>query len=214
MTRPLELYGYWRSSSSWRVRIALTWKGVAWESRPVHLRRGDQLGSEHEARNPMRQVPWLEIAPGRGLGQSMAILEWLEEAHPAPPLLPRDPWLRAKARQLAETVNSGIQPLQNLAVLRKVKHELDADPDAWARDWIAPGLAALERETSATAGTFCVGDEPSFADVFLVPQLFNARRYGVDVSEAAFPTLLRIEGACEELPAFAASHPDRQPDKE
>lgn len=210
----LRLYGYWRSSSSWRVRIALSWKGVDWESEAVHLRRGDHLGAEHEARNAMRQVPWLEIAPGRGLGQSMAILEWLEETHPAPPLLPRDPWLRAKARQLAEMVNSGIQPLQNLAVLRKVKHDYGGDADAWARDWIAPGLAALERETRALAGTFCVGDEPSFADVYLIPQLFNARRYGVDVSETGYPTLLRIEAACGELPAFATSHPDHQPDKE
>jgi maleylpyruvate isomerase len=210
----IRLYGYWKSSCSWRVRIALGWKGVAWESIPVHLVKdgGKQNDDAYVARNPLRQVPWLELADGRGIGQSLAILEWLEEVHPEPPLLPADGYLRAKARQIAEGVNSGIQPLQNLAVLQHVKRTLGADADAWARHWIARGFEGLEAQVAGSAGKFAVADWPSFADVCLVPQLFNARRYGVEL--AAYPTLLRVEAACMELPAFAAAHPDRQGDKE
>jgi maleylpyruvate isomerase len=142
----------------------------------------------------------------------MAILEFLEEQHPRPPLLPKDPRARAKARQLAELVNSGIQPLQNLAVLKYVQQGLKGDSGAWAQHWINRGLQALEEQVQETAGKFCVGDEPSFADVYLVPQLGGARRFKVDVSD--FPTLLRIESACTSLPAFEQAHPERQPDAE
>src|SRR5688500_967126 len=175
----MKLYGYWKSSCSWRVRIALGWKGVAWESIPVQLVKdgGQQHAAAYAARNPLRQVPWLELADGRGFGQSLAILEWLEDTHPEPPLLPADPFLRAQARQIAEGVNSGIQPLQNLAVLQHVKRELGADSDAWARHWIERGFAGLEAQVARTAGKFAIGDWPSFADVCLVPQLYNARRY-------------------------------------
>jgi maleylpyruvate isomerase len=208
----LKLYSYWRSTSSWRVRIALLWKGVAFEYAPVHLLRGggEQWSPEHRARSPMGKIPVLELDDGRHISESMAILAYLEETHPDPPLLPGDPYLRARARMIAEMVNSGIQPLQNLEVIRHVKDVLGRDEKAWAANWNARGVAALEAAVGETAGRFCVGDEPSIADVYLVPQLYGARRVGVNLE--AMPTLLRIETACCELPAFAASHPDRQPD--
>jgi maleylpyruvate isomerase len=208
----VKLYGYWRSSSSWRVRIALSWKRLPFEYAPVHLLRdgGEQWAPAHRARSPMGKVPVLELDDGRHLTESMAILAYLDEEHPEPPLLPRDPFLRARARMLAEMVNSGIQPLQNLEVLRHVKDVLGRDEKAWAAGWNARGLAALETAAGETAGRFCVGDAPSIADVYLVPQLYAARRFGVSLE--ATPTLVRIEAACAALPAFAESHPDRQPD--
>lgn len=214
----MRLYTYWRSTSAWRVRIALAWKGLPFEAVPVHLLEGG--GRQHEpnfrALNASEQVPVLELdesAPdGRPLrlAQSMAILEYLEERHPAPPLLPTSPWLRARVRQLAEIVNSGTQPLQNLYTLQRLK-EAGVDGDAWARHFIARGLASLEETALATAKTFLVGDAPSFADVYLVPQVYNARRFGVDL--APYPTVARVEAACAALPAFQAAHPDVQPDK-
>jgi maleylacetoacetate isomerase len=212
----LKLHTFWSSSSSWRVRIALAYKAVAHEVVTVDLRRGE--GDQHEAPfrvlNPMAQVPLLEIheagAPPRRLAQSVAIVEYLEERFPEPPLLPRDPFARARARQLAEIVNSGIQPQQNLEVLKRVKRELHADEQAWARSFIERGLAAIEALAPDTAGTFLVGDAPSVADVFLVPQLAAARRFGVDL--APLGTLTRVEAACAALPAFAAAAPERQPD--
>jgi maleylpyruvate isomerase len=211
----MKLYGYWRSSSSWRVRIALAYKNIAYENIPVHLLQdgGQQHAPGHASRNPMEQVPVLEIQAGGAthhLSQSLAILEYLEERFPSPRLLPRDHVDRAHARQLAELVNSGIQPLQNITVLQRLKNEHKIDEAAWARHFMQRGLAALERSAAGTAGRFLVGDEPSFADVCLVPQLYNARRYGVALD--AFPLLLRVESACNELPAFDAAHPDRQPD--
>lgn len=208
----MKLYSYWRSSSSWRVRIALLFKRLPFEYAPVHLLRdgGEQWTPAHRARSPMGKVPVLELDDGHHLTESMAILAYLEEQHPTPPLLPRDPYLRARARMLAEMVNSGIQPLQNLEVLRHVKDVLGRDEKAWAAGWNARGLAALEAAVGATAGRFCVGDEPSIADVYLVPQLYSARRFKVSLE--AMPTLTRIEAACAALPAFAESHPDRQPD--
>jgi maleylpyruvate isomerase len=208
----IRLYSYWRSSASWRARIALGWKGVAFEYRAVHL-GGEQHADEYAARNPMQQVPTLEWDEGgtvRRISQSMAILEYLEETIPEPPLLPREPWLRARARQLAEIVNSGVQPFQNTPSLGYVKDTLGGDEKAWARHFIARGLAALERSAAETAGKFLVGDAPSFADVCLVPQLYGARRFGVDF--APLPLLVRVEAACNTLPAFANAQPDRQPD--
>jgi len=213
----VKLYTYWRSTSTWRVRIALAWKGIAHEVETVHLLEdgGRQHGEAFLALNPSEQVPVLvldERAPDGGtrrLAQSMAILEYLEERHPTPPLLPSDPWLRARARQLAEIVNSGIQPLQNLATTERLR-ELGGDPEAWRHHFISRGLASFERAAAETAGTFLVGNAPSFADVYLVPQLYNARRFSVDV--AAYPTLARVEATCAALPAFQAAHPDAQPD--
>ncbi len=207
----MKLFGYWRSSSSHRVRIALHHKGLAFEQAPVHLMKdgGEQYAPEYRARSPMAKVPALELDDGRVLTESLAIIEYLEDTHPTPPLLPRDPYSRARARMLAELVNSGIQPLQNLSVLKHVR-ETGGDDKAWLQHWVSTGLAALERAVQATAGRFCVGDEPSVADVCLVPELFFARRFYIDLE--AMPTLVRIDAACAELPAFAAAAPERQPD--
>lgn len=207
----MRLYAYWRSSTSWRVRIGLHHKGLPFEIVSVHLRHGEQHSDDHVGRNPMHQVPVLELDDGTRLTQSIAILEWLEETHPEPPLLPRDPLARQRVRQLAEVVNSGIQPPQNFALLQAIS-ELGADKMAWGRDVIGRGLAALESMATETAGTYLVGDAVSIADACLVPQLYNGRRFGVDLD--AFPTLLRVEAACADLPAFQAAHPDQQPDAE
>jgi maleylpyruvate isomerase len=212
----LRLYSYWRSSSAWRVRIALHFKNVDCEIVPVHMLRdgGQQHRPDFMARNPMAQVPVLEEQGSGGvfrLTQSMAILEYLEERYPEPPLLPREPPARARARELAEIVNSGIQPLQNL----KLQQELRArglDPAALMHQFNVAGLNALEQLACASAGRCLVGDDVTFADVMLVPQLYAARRLGVDVE--AFPTLRRVELVCETHPAFKAAHPDAQPDRE
>ena len=212
----LVLRGYWRSSCTWRVRIALEWKGLPFETVPVHLLRdgGEQHASGHAAQNPMEQVPVL-LVDGRPLSQSLAILEYLEEVAPEPPLLPRDPIARARARQLAEVVNSGIQPLQNLAVMQMLMrdHGLDREAtQAWSRHWIDRGFAALERLVAAGGGPYAAGDQVTVADVCLVPQLYNARRFEMDL--APFPALLRVEEALLRHDAFRVSHPDRQPDAE
>jgi maleylpyruvate isomerase len=211
----MKLYNYWRSSSSWRVRIALNLKGLSYEYVPVHLVKdgGEQHSEAYRAINPTRTVPTLELSEGgklHRLGQSVAILEYLEERHPSPALLPGDPFLRARCRMLAEMVNSGIQPLQNLSVLQRIKGELKGDDKAWCAYWIDRGLAGFQAVAQETAGTYCVGDTVSFADIFLVPQLYSARRFGVDLGPYAL--LTRIEAACASLPAFQAAHADRQPD--
>jgi maleylpyruvate isomerase len=210
----IALYSYWRSSSSWRVRIGLALKGLDYDVRPVDLGRGEQFQEAHRARSPLSQVPVLEIEDGGRtlhLVQSMAILHWIEERFPAPPLLPSDPLGRARVRALAEHVNSGIQPLQNAIVLRMLREKFPGWDREWAHFHIAAGLEGLERAVAdGGAGRFCHGDAPGLADCYLVPQLYNARRYGVDV--APFRTLLRIEEACAALAPFAAAHPERQPD--
>ncbi|EPX61008.1 Maleylacetoacetate isomerase [Cystobacter fuscus DSM 2262] len=211
----MRLYNYWRSSSSWRVRIALNLKGLSYEYVPVHLVKdgGEQHSEAYRALNPLSTVPLLEVTEGgrvHRLSQSMAILEYLEERHPSPALLPADPFLRGRARMLAEVVNSGIQPLQNLTVLQRVKTECNADDKAWAAHWIARGLAAFQAMAQETAGRYCVGDSVSFADACLVPQLYSARRFGVDLQP--YGLLTRVEAACASLPAFQAAHAERQPD--
>jgi maleylpyruvate isomerase len=211
----MKLYNYWRSSCSWRVRIALNLKGLSYTYEPVHLLKdgGQQHTDAYRALNPMRTVPTLEFEEGgqvRRLSQSLAILEYLEERYRTPALLPADPLLRARVRMLAEMVNSGIQPLQNLSVLQHVKGELKADDKAFGAYWNTRGLSALESVVKETAGTYCLGEQVSFADICLVPQLYAARRFAVDL--APYPTLTRIEAACNNLPAFQAAHADRQPD--
>ncbi len=208
----MKLYGYWRSSCTWRVRIALAFKGLPHEVVPVHLVRagGEQHQPLHQSRNPMGQVPVLETRDGRRLSQSMAILEYLEENYPVPSLLPTQPYERAHARQLAEMVNAGIQPLQNLAVLRRLEEVEGLDAHHWARHFIEAGLDAMEREVAHQGGDFLVGDWPSFAEVCLVPQLYNARRFGCGLSR--WPRLLRAEAAALTVSAFAGTHPDHQPD--
>ena len=211
-----KLYNYWRSSASWRVRGALHLKGIAFEYVPVHLVEGEQRSAAHHERNPMDQVPALQLElPGRGpvvVAQSMAILELLEELHPEPALLPRDPFLRARARELAEIVNAGIQPHQNLTPMRRIDTLREGAGKLHAQHFNEVGLAAYEVRAKDTAGRFSVGDTPTIADLFLVPQLYSARRFEVPDLESRFPLLTRIEAACAALPAFQAAHPDAQPD--
>ncbi|HUL59837.1 MAG TPA: maleylacetoacetate isomerase [Anaeromyxobacteraceae bacterium] len=209
----LRLFSYWRSSSSWRVRIGLGLKGLAFEYAAVNLLAGEQFSEEHRARSPLGQVPVLEVEEdGRKvrLVQSIAILEWLDDRFPEPPLLPPDLLGRARVRALAEHVNSGIQPYQNTMVLKMVRALAPEKDREWARTFIALGLDGLERSTRDVAGRFSFGDAPGLADCYLVPQLYAARRFGVDL--AAYPTLRRVEEACQALAAFQAAHPDRQPD--
>lgn len=211
----MKLFSYWRSSSSWRVRTALAFKGLDYEYEAIHLLEegGIQHTEAYKARNPMEQVPTLEVdidGETRHLAQSMAILEFLEEQYPEPALLPDDAFLRARTRQLAEVVNSGIQPVQNLLLLQRLAKSFDVDAKAWCAPFIADGLAAYEKLARETAGSFSVGDEPTFADLCLIPQIYNARRFKVDLSEMEL--LLQIEQNCLELDAFQQAHPDQQPD--
>jgi len=209
VTTQLRLAHYWRSSSSWRVRWALSIKGLSWESESVDLLSDAQLADAYKASSPMGLVPCLWV-DGRPLTESMAIIELLEELQPEPRLLPADRWARARARQIAEMINAGTQPLQNLSVLRKVGDK--PAQRAWAHHWIARGLAAVERELSIAAselgeGAFAIGDAVSIAELFIVPQLYNARRQELDL--ARYPRLLRIEAAALATDAAKASHPDR-----
>jgi maleylpyruvate isomerase len=214
----IKLYTFFRSSASYRVRIALNLKGVAYEQVPIHLRRagGEQFAASYKAINPQALVPSLEDN-GRFLTQSLAILEYLEERFPKPPLLPADPADRAQVRGMALVVACEIHPIQNLRVLVYLKNNLqqsEEDLNRWARHWIDLGLSALEQMTSSIPNRshFCFGDTPTLADICLVPQLANARRFGCNLS--LYPTLLEIETTCNALPAFADAAPERQPDAE
>jgi len=211
-----RLHGYWRSTAAWRVRIALNLKGLAWESAPVHLLRdgGEQRAPAFLALNPQALVPALEI-DGRVLTQSLAIIEYLDETRPQPPLLPSGPVGRARVRSLAQLVAADIHPLNNLRVLQQLRDRFgldEAQRDAWYRHWVGEGLGALEARLAGESGTgrFCHGDTPGLADCCLVPQLYNARRYGCPLGE--FPAIRAIEAACIELDAFKAAAPDAQPD--
>ena len=209
----LVLHNYWRSSASQRVRIALGLKELAYDYVVVNILHKEQHADAYRARNPMAQVPTLVITEDDGsvhaLTQSLPIIEFLDERFPARPLLPKDVYLRAHTRTLAEIVNSGIQPLQNLSTTKQVKL-MGGDDAAWTRGFIATGIAAFPQAVRETAGKFCVGDAPTLADCCLVPQLASARRFGVDI--AAQTLLLDIEQRCLALPAFANAAPDRQPD--
>jgi maleylacetoacetate isomerase len=218
-TGALVLYGYWRSSAAYRVRIGLGLKGLAWEDRPVHLVRdgGQQHSAAHVARNPQQLVPVLEHG-GLVLTQSLAILEYLEQTFAGTPaLLPADAAGRARVRALAQLIACDVHPLGNLRVMQYLGRELQADEPArlaWTRHWMVEGFAALEALLAgdASTGRFCHGDSPGLADCCLVPQLYNARRFKLDL--APYPTLVRIEQACLALPAFAAAVPEAQPDAE
>lgn len=205
----MKLYAYWRSSASWRTRIALHLKGLEVDIVPVNLLEGAQKGDDHRARSPMAQVPVLELDDGTQLTQSLAIVRWLDQVRPAPPLVPRDPLQGARAWALAEVVNAGIQPLQNLTVLQRLA-ACGVDRKEWGATVIRDGLVALQSLAEPHAGQFLVGDAPSVADLCLVPQLYNARRFDVDLSDLSL--LTRVEAHCEALDAFQRAHPDQQPD--
>ncbi len=211
----LKLHAYWRSSASYRVRIALNLKGLAYEVVPVHLLKngGEQHQPAYRALNPEGRVPLLVDGDFK-LGQSLAIFGYLESRQPEPALLPADPKLRARVWQFCEAINADIQPLQNLGPLGYLTHTLGVSEDqklAWIRHWIDRGLSALEQETAdLPERTFVFGDAPSYADCCLLPQLYAARRFGADTSQ--YPRLLAIGERLEKLPAFLAAHPDQQPD--
>jgi maleylpyruvate isomerase len=211
----VKLYSYWRSSCSWRVRIALAVKGIAFETVPVHLveNGGRQHADWFRELNPMSQVPVLEYEEDgevRHVSQSIAILELLQEMVPEPSLLPEAPHMRARSRQLAEMINAGIQPLQNLAVLQRFDDR--AEGKAWCAYWIRRGLERYEATIAGEESLCSVGDVPTFADLCLIPQLYNARRFGVDL--APFVRILSVERHCEELEVFRVAHPDCQPDSQ
>jgi maleylpyruvate isomerase len=212
----MKLYGYWRSSSAWRVRIALGLKGVAFDNVPVHLVRagGEQFRPEFVELNPLSQVPVLEFEQHgkiERLTQSVAIVEYLDETIAEPPLLPRTPLERARCRELVELVNSGIQPLQNRLVLERLAQG-GVDSRSFAQEFIARGLSALEARVRASAKTTLLGSTLTLADIYLVPQMYNARRFGVGLEP--FPTLVKVDAELGLHPVFAAAHPDRQPDAE
>jgi len=208
MTRP-RLFDYFRSSASYRVRIALNLKGVDYESAPVNLVEGGQKGPDYRAVNPQGLIPALEI-DGRILVQSLAIVDYLEATRPDPALLPADPADAAHVRALALVVACDIHPLNNLRVLKYLSGPLGRPQEArddWYRHWVSEGFAALEAMAAARAGRFLFGDSPTLADICLVPQLFNARRF--DVPLDAYPTLLRADSEANRLEPFAAARPDR-----
>jgi maleylpyruvate isomerase len=209
----VKLYGYWRSSAAYRVRIALHVKGLPFEYVPVHLVKdgGEQFRDDYLALNPQARVPTL-VDGGVTLGQSLAILEYLEEKYPAPPLLPGDAVQRARARQIALAVACDIHPLNNLRVLRYLETRLGASQQArddWYRHWIRDGLTAIEKMV-APGGPYALGAQVTLADVCLVPQLYNARRFATPLDDC--PRLLAIESACLALPPFDKARPENQPD--
>ncbi|QJE74698.1 maleylacetoacetate isomerase [Aerophototrophica crusticola] len=211
----MRLYTYFRSSAAYRVRIGLALKGLDAEAVPVHLVRdgGQHKKPDYLGRNPQGFVPALEVG-GQVITQSLAILEYLEEAHPQPPLLPKDPLARARVRSFALAIACDIHPLNNLRVLKHLRGGLGQDEDGvnrWVRRWIEEGFTALERMVEPGA-PFCFGDAPGLAEACLVPQMYNARRFGADLTD--FPTLVAIDERCRALPTFQSAAPDRQPDAE
>lgn len=212
----MKLHGYFRSSAAYRVRIALNLKGLAYENAFVHLRRDEQHAASYVAVNPQALIPTLEDGPFV-LTQSLAIIEYLDETHPEPPLLPATPAERARVRALALAVACDIHPIDNTRVLAYLERALkleEAARIAWYNHWIALGFDALEKMLTASdaTGRFCHGDSPGLADLCLVPQALNARRHALDLSP--YPTINRIYDACLALPAFDAAQPSRQPDAE
>lgn len=212
----MKLYTYYRSSAAYRVRIALNLKGLAWEAVPVHLARGEQRQDAYRSVNPAGLVPALEV-DGQLLTQSLAIIEYLDEVHPEPSLLPGDALARARIRALAQAVACDIHPINNLRVLQYLAGELgasEAQKTAWYRHWVELGLESVERLLAAAplSGRYCVGDTPTLADVCLVPQVYNARRFECRTEHV--PTVMRIVAQCETLDAFRLAAPGVQADAE
>ena len=212
----IKLHNYFRSSASFRVRIALQLKGLAYDYVPVHIARGDHKTAPYAQISADQLVPLLETDDGQRFSQSMAIIEYLDELHPEPALLPRDAAARAHVRALAQSIACEIHPLNNLRVLKYLVRELKLSEDTkndWYRHWVRDGLVAFERQLAASpAGRFCWGDTPTLADCCLVPQIFNARRFDSDLS--GLPRTMAAYEACMALPAFQAAQPSQCPDAE
>ncbi len=206
------LHGYWRSGAAYRTRIALALKGLAYDQQGIDLRTGAQRSEAFVALNPQGMVPALEVE-GAVLTQSPAILEWLEETHPVPALLPADAFDRAQVRAMAALIGCDIHPLNNLRVGKALRETFGADQaavDSWAARWILPGFEALEALVARHGAGWCFGAAPTLADCYLIPQIYSARRFNVPLE--AFPRLLAIDAAAAAHPAFIAAHPDAQPD--
>ena len=211
----MKLYSYFRSSAAYRVRIALSLKGIAYETAPIHLVKdgGHNRRPEYRAVNPQMRVPALVTSSGEVLIQSLAIIDYLDETHPNPPLLPKDPLARARARSLAEIVACDIHPLNNtspLRYLKRVMHQEQSAIDAWYHHWVTEGFEALEALVGP--GPYCCGSDVTIADICLVPQVYNARRLKVPLDK--FPKIVAIDAACLALPAFDRARPENQPDAE
>ncbi len=204
------LYGYWRSSASWRVRIALNIKGIEYEGISINLVEGTQRSEEHKERNPAGFVPALVI-DGHTLYESLPIIEYLEETWPdLPSLYPKDAYDKWQARALAETINAGIQPIQNLSILGKVEKELGGDKVKWGNEIITKGLTAFEKQVEKSMGLFCVGNQVTIADLCLIPQMYNCGRFKVDMEQ--FPNINKIVANLKELDAFKEADANNQPD--
>jgi maleylacetoacetate isomerase/maleylpyruvate isomerase len=210
----LKLYTYFRSSAAFRVRIALNLKGLKYEPRFIHLPKGEHRAAAYADVNAQALLPTLELDDGTRLNQSLAIIEYLDEKHPQPPLVPKESLARARVRSLSYLIASEIHPLNHLRVLQHLKRlgQTQEQIDTWYRYWIADGLAKLEAELAGKAGKFCHGDAPTMADCCLVPQIFNAKRYNSDL--APYPATMRIFEACMKLEAFDHAQPSKQPDAE
>jgi maleylacetoacetate isomerase/maleylpyruvate isomerase len=212
----MELYSYFRSSASYRVRIALALKGLPYDYRPIHLVKGEQVQAPFSGLSTTRLVPLLKDGDAL-ISQSLAIIEYLEETHPQPPLLPADALGRARVRAIALDIACEIHPLNNLRVLRYLVDEMKVSEDEkmrWLRHWVEDGLAAVERQLAGhpATGRFCHGDAPTLADAVLVPQVFNAQRFSCRLDHV--PEVMRIFGECSALPAFANAHPTACPDSD
>jgi maleylpyruvate isomerase len=208
----MKLYTYYRSSSAYRVRIALNHKRIAYEHCAVNLLKREQRGGDYLALNPQGLVPALQTDEGELITQSTAIIEWLDTAYPETPLLPNDELQRAKVRALVNIIACDIQPLNNLRVLNYLSNDLavsDEQKNAWYQHWISAGFGALEAQLGESG--YCYGETISMVDVYLIPQVYNALRFNTNM--ANYPNITRIYAACNELEAFKAAHPDQQPDK-
>ena len=210
----MQLFNYFRSSASYRVRIALALKGLDYDYMPVHLTKNEQLAESYAVVSPSRLVPLLKDG-GAMVTQSLAIIEYLDETHPEPPLLPADALGRARVRALAQDIACEIHPLNNLRVLRYLVHDLkvsEDDKSRWYRHWVETGLEVVERQLAAQPATYCHGDSPTLADCTLVPQVFNALRFGCRTEH--LPNVMRVHAACLQLDAFTRTQPSACPDAE
>lgn len=209
----MRLYSYYRSSATYRVRIALAIKGLEFDYIPLNLLHAQQKSADYMAKNPQGLVPALETDEGALIAQSMAIMEWLEETCPQPPLLPSEPLLRAQVRSMANTIACDVHPLNNISIINYLQNPLGVSPEQvkeWYARWIHRGYDSIEKAIAEYGGLCCFGDEPTLADLCLIPQTYNASRFRVDIS--AYPNIRRVCDHCNTLPAFITAHPDHQPD--